>query len=129
VDLGLILLDEGNFEVNAGIEGHWTDSENWTSTPLSLPSSDHWQRVVNLNEPKMSVSSPSNFFQHQSDGVISQPVVDSHTRRLQWMTWPRSLDFGSIEAGKPCLRAWSMIAPISWPSSGYSGTIPVASRS
>ena len=36
VDLGLILLDEGNFEVNAGVGRHWSDSA-CLSTSLSLP--------------------------------------------------------------------------------------------
>jgi hypothetical protein len=80
VDLGLVLLDEGNFEIDAGIACHWTDSA-WTS--LSLPSSENWQRVVNLNEPKMSMGSLFDSFQDQSAGVISQPVVVSHPRRLQ----------------------------------------------
>jgi len=83
VDLGLILLDERNFEVDACVGRHWSDSA-WTS--LSLPSSENWQRVVNLNEPKMSVDSLFDSFQDQSAGVISQPVVVSHPRRLQLMT-------------------------------------------
>ena len=56
VDLGLVLLDERNFEVDAVIACHWTDSA-WTS--LSLLSSNHRQREgVNLNQEARRGSLP-----------------------------------------------------------------------
>ncbi len=45
VDLGLVLLNERDFEIDAGVGRHWSDSA-WAS--LSLPSSDHRVGEVNV---------------------------------------------------------------------------------
>ena len=56
---------------------------------------------------------PAEFFQDRSAGVISEPDVDSHARRLRHITWRHNLEYDWVEGDKPCLGASAMIAPIS----------------
>src|SRR5208337_4666328 len=73
MNLGLFLLGVGNLQVDVGIEGHWTDPVR--SLLLLLPSSDHRQRVVNLNEfIRLPEPAPSP---QPGDKLVSKPFPGS----------------------------------------------------